>query len=83
MLLGNKSDINEKAVQKSAAAEYAQMNGNMIFYEVSAKTADNVQTAFEEIVKKAIKNEPVDDFQIPSSVVQLENKQTKKSGCNC
>ncbi|KAK8866274.1 hypothetical protein M9Y10_009233 [Tritrichomonas musculus] len=83
LLLGNKSDLPEKAVQQSAAREFAQMNGDMLFYEVSAKTADNVQTAFEAIVKRALEKAPKDDFQIPSSVVQLENKQDKKSGCSC
>ncbi|KAK8881063.1 hypothetical protein M9Y10_003790 [Tritrichomonas musculus] len=82
-LLGNKSDLPEKAVQKSAAREFAEMNGNMLFFEVSAKTADNVQTAFEAIVRRALEKTPNDDYQIPSSVVQLENKQEKKSGCSC
>lgn len=83
LLLGNKSDLPEKAVQKSAAREFAEMNGNMLFFEVSAKTADNVQTAFEAIVRRALEKTPNDDYQIPSSVVQLENKQEKKSGCSC
>lgn len=83
LLLGNKSDLPEKAVQQSAAREFAQMNGDMLFYEVSAKTSDNVQTAFESIVKRALEKAPKDDFQIPSSVVQLENEKDKKSGCSC
>ena len=77
LLLGNKSDLKEKAVQKTAAIEFAQLNGDMLFYEVSAKTGDNVQTAFEEIVKKALEKKPNDDFQIHSYFVQIENKEDK------
>jgi Ras-related protein Rab-7A len=83
LLLGNKCDLQGKAVQASAAREFAQINGDMLFYEVSAKTAENVQTAFEGIVKKALERAPKDDFQIPASVVNLEKKDKgkKEGGC--
>lgn len=85
LLLGNKCDLPEKSVQPSAAREYAQMNGDMIFYEVSAKTAENVQTAFEAVVRKALAKAPKDDYVIPPQVVDLEkqNDQNAKSGCSC
>jgi Ras-related protein Rab-7A len=84
LLLGNKSDLQGKAVQASAAREFAQINGDMLFFEVSAKTADNVQTSFEAIVKKALERAPKDDFQIPSAVVNLEKKdKAKKEGGCC
>lgn len=84
LLLGNKSDLPDKSVQASAAREFAQMNGDMLFFEVSAKTADNVQTSFEHIVRRALEKAPKDDFHIPSAVVQLEKKdQDKGNGCNC
>jgi Ras-related protein Rab-7A len=85
LLLGNKSDLPSKAVQPSTAREYAEMNGGMLFYEVSAKTADNVQTAFESIVRKALEKAPKEDFRIPAAVVDLENKNKKQEskGCPC
>jgi small GTP-binding protein len=84
LLLGNKADLPTKAVQPSAAREYAEMNGGMLFYEVSAKTGDNVQTGFEAIVKKALEKAPKDDFTIPASVLAQERKaETDKGGCPC
>jgi Ras-related protein Rab-7A len=84
LLLGNKCDQPNKAVQASAAREFAEMNGGMIFYEVSAKTADNVQTAFEAIVRKALEKAPKDDFVLPSSVLAQEKKDDAgKGGCSC
>ena len=84
LLLGNKCDLPDKVIQPSAAREFAQMNGDMLFFEVSAKTTDNVQTAFESIVRKALEKAPKDDYVIPQTVVGLENKQEKKdSNCDC
>jgi Ras-related protein Rab-7A len=84
LLLGNKADLPNKAVQASAAREYAEMNGGMIFFEVSAKTGDNVQTGFEAIVKKALERAPKDDFTIPASVLAQERKgEGQKAGCAC
>jgi Ras-related protein Rab-7A len=83
LLLGNKSDLPEKAVQISAAREFAQMNGEMLVYEVSAKTAEGVQSAFEAIVKKALEKAPKEpDFVLPQSVINTEQKPAEnKSGC--
>ena len=82
MLLGNKSDLPDKAIEESAAREYASINGDMLFYEVSAKTAENVQTAFEAITRLALQKAPKNDFNIPASVMKdLNNNQEKKSGC--
>jgi Ras-related protein Rab-7A len=84
LLLGNKSDLPSKAVQPSAAREYAETNSGMVFYEVSAKTGDNVQTGFEAIVRKALEKTPKDDFTIPASVLAQEKKtEAAGGGCAC
>ena len=64
LLLGNKSDSPEKAVETSAAREFAKMNGNMLFFEVSAKTGDNLSTSFEAIVRRGLEKAPKDDINI-------------------
>jgi len=47
-LIGNKSDISPKAVTTAEAQEFAKSKG-MEFYEVSAKSADNVDDLFQNI----------------------------------
>jgi GTPase SAR1 family protein len=82
LLLGNKSDLQQKAVQASAAREFAQMNGDMLFYEVSAKSGDNVNAAFDAIVRAALQKVVKEEFHIPASVVDLTKKEEEKSkGC--
>jgi Ras-related protein Rab-1A len=51
LLLGNKSDADKKQVDYNQAKEYAEKKG-MEFFEVSAKTADNVQKAFSKVAMK-------------------------------
>jgi Ras-related protein Rab-7A len=84
LLLGNKSDLSTKTVQPSAAREYAEVNGGMLFYEVSAKTGDNVQTGFEAVVKKALEAAPKDDFRLSGVALDQANpKSPTKEGCSC
>jgi len=46
MLIGNKSDLNEKrVVSREEGERFAKLN-NLFFLETSAKTADNVEEAF-------------------------------------
>ena len=54
LLLGNKSDLPNKAVEPSVARAFASMNENMLFYEVSAKTGRNLAKAFEVMIRKII-----------------------------
>jgi Ras-related protein Rab-7A len=87
LLLGNKADIPSKAVQTSAGREYAEMNGGMLFYEASAKTGDNVQSAFEEVVRRRLEKVPNDKFEIPVGVTSLEKgvefQREQKGQCPC
>jgi Ras-related protein Rab-7A len=61
------------------------MNGRMLFYEVSAKTADSIQTAFEAITRRILEKAPKDDFWIPMAAIDLEKKdQNQEIGvCRC
>jgi Ras-related protein Rab-7A len=80
LLFGNKADLPNKAVQPSAAREYAEINGGMLFYEVSAKTGDNIQTGFEAVVKKALEQPFDDDFLIRRTLPDEESKRPSSGG---
>jgi GTPase SAR1 family protein len=53
-LLGNKCDLPGKVVEASEGREWAGTNGNMLFYEMSAKDTDTVRIAFEDIARKSL-----------------------------
>lgn len=54
-LLGNKIDLPEKAVDSVMAQDFSKKNGCMLFFEVSAKTGENVQESFEQIAQYVLK----------------------------
>ena len=57
ILVGNKADLfEERKVSTIKANEWCANNGNVPYYETSAKTASKVKQAFEELAKKATKN---------------------------
>mmetsp|Transcript_31794 Transcript_31794/g.48801 ORF Transcript_31794/g.48801 Transcript_31794/m.48801 type:complete len:123 (+) Transcript_31794:302-670(+) len=60
LVLGNKLDLEEQGlrrVQTEDAEEFCQSNGNMIFYETSAKSSVNVEQAFNELAIKAVQRQ--------------------------
>lgn len=77
-LAGNKSDMEAKReVPRADAEAYAQEN-NCIFYEMSAKTGDNVQAMFQQIavrMPKHVAPAAADDIQI------ISPNEEKKKGC--
>ena len=53
LLVGNKNDLEDRAVTKEEGEELAKELG-MPFLETSAKTADNVERAFERMTEQLV-----------------------------
>ncbi|XP_056162034.1 ras-related protein RHN1-like isoform X1 [Syzygium oleosum] len=69
-LVANKADLDEKRqVQNEEGEQYAKENG-LSFLETSAKTAQNVNELFYEIVRKLLRMAAVD---VPLVVVDVED----------
>ena len=56
LVIGNKVDLEEqRKVTTIEARKFCQQNGNMIFFESSAKSGINVETAFRDLGASAVK----------------------------
>ena len=77
VLIGNKTDLDNRAVSQAEAQEYAESLG-LSYYEMSAKTGVNVEAAFEAIIRALTSND--DDIGIE---VKTHRQPTKKKSSGC
>ncbi|CAD8205617.1 unnamed protein product [Paramecium pentaurelia] len=91
LLLGNKSDVEDKDVTTQKAQDYAASN-RMAHMEVSAKTADQVSKAFISMVKTMIAKKdsqrqkgqgPQRSQQIPGQKIGQQKNYNKKEKDKC
>ena len=56
LILGNKYDLSstKRQVTTNEIKQWCQERGNLLFYEVSAKEAKNVERGFQEIVEQVL-----------------------------
>ncbi|KAK2952083.1 putative GTP-binding protein yptV5 [Blattamonas nauphoetae] len=83
IVLGNKSDLEDQRTVPTKRAEgWCQSKGNLLFYETSAKDNSNVEEAFMEIARIALRREPQEDPEVKDTV-DVDTKQTDDKKCNC
>ena len=73
VILGNKCDKEgERKVPESKIKQYCAAKGNIQYFETSAKENINVEKAFEEVARLALKREQrVDDNEVYSLIFYL------------
>ncbi|KAI8097707.1 rab protein 6 [Halteromyces radiatus] len=85
VLVGNKSDLNDKRQVTTEDAEKRARELNVMFMETSAKAGHNVKTLFKKIAQVLPgadgNNEPVQRDQMQK--INLTNTETEASGCAC
>ncbi|CAO3626697.1 unnamed protein product [Cunninghamella blakesleeana] len=84
VLVGNKTDLNEKREVTTEEGEKRAKELNVMFIETSAKAGQNVKNLFRNIAK----NLPSGDRNSPDQKEQLQkinlsNSSTEASGCSC
>ena len=78
ILAGNKIDMEEKRKVTKEEGEKMAADYGLKFYECSAKTGENVEEAFKDIVTKTVENfSKIDEKE----ATKLKNKKGKKKGC--
>ncbi|OHT14370.1 Ras-related protein Rab-14 [Tritrichomonas foetus] len=84
-LIGNKSDLDSKRqISREEAEEFAKQN-SMLYFEVSAKTGENVEPAFDGIVSAIEKNLDNGAYELTAAAdaVDFQNDDEKKQSSCC
>ncbi len=83
--LGNKvdKDAGSRVVTRKKAKEWCQQQGNMSFFETSAKEATNVEAAFIKVAQLALQQEQQSDDQayLPETIEM--GSVGSEGGCGC
>ncbi|KAK3597491.1 hypothetical protein CHS0354_041912 [Potamilus streckersoni] len=83
VVLGNKIDVENRAVPCESAKEWCRQNGNCPYFETSAKDSTNVDLAFKAAVKRLKELEDqMDEKPQHGNTVDLKKKnKASNSGC--
>ena len=82
-IIGNKNDLppEEREVTEEEGREFARQKG-IRYVETSAKTAENVEEAFREMVEQLILNKATDN-QTMSALDQQVIQKERDGSCAC
>ncbi|ODQ68653.1 hypothetical protein NADFUDRAFT_45145 [Nadsonia fulvescens var. elongata DSM 6958] len=85
VVVGNKVDIedNNKRVSTKRAQAFCRANGNMPYFETSAKEAIGVEAAFEVIARNALSQAESEDYNEDFTDAINIHLDSDKSPCMC
>jgi len=81
VVIGNKADLDSKRkVPAKQAQTWCSAKNHIPYFETSAATAVNVEEAFEEIARRAMKQEPAEEQIYLPDTLTLNNNQMRDAG---
>ncbi|RZC40079.1 Ras, Miro, Arf, MMR HSR1, and/or Gtr1 RagA domain containing protein [Asbolus verrucosus] len=86
VLLGNKVDLEPRAISSKRAQQWCQMKNNIPYFETSAKEGLNVEQAFLAIAKNALaqQNSTVDLYnEFPDQIKLTNTNKPNSNGDSC
>jgi len=89
VVLGNKIDLENRAVSTKRAQTWCQSKNEIPYFEVSAKEPINVEQAFQTIARNALQRENQDnadlynDFPNPIHLNNQGASGNQQGGCSC
>eukprot|EP00931_Biecheleriopsis_adriatica_P077259 TRINITY_DN5085_c0_g1_i3.p1 TRINITY_DN5085_c0_g1~~TRINITY_DN5085_c0_g1_i3.p1 ORF type:complete len:212 (+),score=45.75 TRINITY_DN5085_c0_g1_i3:99-734(+) len=77
VVLGNKADLESKRkVTRARAEQWCKSKNDIPYYETSALTAQNVEEAFQEIARRALKQDKAEEqIYLPETLTLHSNQQ--------
>jgi Ras-related protein Rab-7A len=86
VIVGNKVDVEEREVKRDEAEKFCKSNGDLPYFETSARSNVNLDETFEEVAREVIKSEN-EMSQVTSSSqgrqVTLVDTPSQPSKCSC
>lgn len=82
VLLGNKVDVENRQVSLDEAREWCRANGQIPYFETSAKDSTNVEPAFHEAVKQVNVQESKFDLKNATLTIDLSKPRSRTSRHN-
>ena len=85
IVVGNKCDRMDKAVDLEAAKQFCEKHGNMKCFETSAKEGTGIPEAMEEVVRQAAeqKRQEEEEIFIPRDIDLGKPTPSTNQGGNC